>query len=70
MNLRRRSQIEKIKSRIKECEADRVWLLSMLTTTGANLAWVSERIEENEKDLRLLSRDLRNLEMLESQESA
>ena len=70
VNLRRRLEIERIKSRIKDCEADRRWLLRMLTTSHVNLAWISERVAENEKDLRILSRQLRTLETLESEESA
>jgi aminoglycoside phosphotransferase len=69
VNFRRRLQIEQIKSRIKECEADRQWFLRRLTT-GVNLAWISEKIAENEKDLRVLSRQLRELERLELEESA
>lgn len=62
--------MERIKSRIRECEADRDWLLTMLTKTQVNLAWISERLSQNDKDLRLLTRDLRNLEKRESEESA
>ena len=69
MNLRRRQQINQIKSRIKECEADRRWFLRLLTT-GVNLAWISERVAENERDLRVLSRQLRELERLELEDSA
>jgi hypothetical protein len=70
VKLRRRLQIERIKSRINDCEADRRWLLRMLATSQVNLAWISERLAENEKDLRILSRQLRDLETLESEESA
>jgi len=42
----------------------------MLATSQVNLAWISERVAENEKDLRILSRQLRDLETLESEESA
>jgi hypothetical protein len=70
VNLRRRLQIERINSRMKDCEADRRWLFRMLTTSQVNLAWISERIAENEKDLRILSRELRELERLEAEESA
>lgn len=70
MNLRRTLEIERIKSRIKDCEADRLWLLRMLATSQVNLVWISERVAENETDLRILSRQLRSLEMLESEESA
>jgi len=70
VNLRRRLQIERIKSRIKDCEADRRWLFGMLTTSQVNLAWISEKVAENEKDLRILSRQLRDLEQLELGESA
>ena len=70
MNSRRQFQMERIKSRIRECEADRDWLLTMLTKTQVNLAWISERLSQNDKDLRLLTRDLRNLEKRESEESA
>jgi hypothetical protein len=69
VNLRRRLQIDQIKSRIKECEADRRWSLRLLTT-GVNLAWISEMVAENERDLRVLSRQLRELERLELEESA
>jgi hypothetical protein len=55
---------------MKDCEADRRWLFRMLTTSQVNLAWISERIAENEKDLRILSRELRELERLEAEESA
>jgi aminoglycoside phosphotransferase len=69
VNLRRRLQMAQIKSRIKECEEDRQWFLRRLTT-GVNLAWISEKVAENEKDLRVLSRQLRELERLELEESA
>jgi hypothetical protein len=62
--------MERVKARVKECEADRRWLLRMLTTSQVNLAWVSEKIADNEKDLRILSRELRDMERLESEESA
>jgi len=42
----------------------------MLATSQVNLAWISERVAKNEKDLRILSRQLRDLETLESEESA
>ena len=70
MNTRRQFQMERIRSRIKECEADRDWLLTMLTRAQVNLAWISERLAQNEKDLRLLTRDLRNLEQREFEEPA
>jgi hypothetical protein len=70
VKLRRTLQIERIKSRINDCEADRRWLLRMLANSQVNLAWISERVAENEKDLRILSRQLRDLEALESEESA
>ncbi len=70
VNLRRKLRIERIKARIRDCEADRQWLFKMLTTSQVNLAWISERFAETEKDLRILSRDLRDLERLESEESA
>ena len=70
VNLRRTQQIERIKSRIKDCEADRKWLFRMLQTSQVNLAWISDRAAENDKDLRILLRQLRDLEALESEESA
>jgi hypothetical protein len=42
----------------------------MLTSSQVNLAWVSEKVAENEKDLRILSRELRAMERLEREESA
>jgi hypothetical protein len=42
----------------------------MVATSQVNLAWISEFAAENEKDLRILSRQLRELETLESEESA
>jgi len=62
--------MDRVKSRLEECEADRRWLLRMLTTSQVNLAWISEKIADNEKDLRILSRELRSMERLESEESA
>jgi len=70
VNLRRTLEIERIKSRIKDCEADRRWLLGMLATSQVNLAWISERVAENGKNLRILWRQLSTLETLESEESA
>ena len=70
MDLRRRLRMERIKSRIKECEADRQWLFKLISTSQVNLAWISERFAQTEKDLRILSRELRDLERLESEESA
>ena len=54
----------------KECEADRQWLFKLISTSQVNLAWISERFAQTEKDLRILSRELRDLERLESEESA
>jgi len=70
VDLRRRLRMERIKFRIKECEADRQWLFKLISTSQVNLAWISERFAQTEKDLRILSRELRDLERLESEESA
>jgi hypothetical protein len=54
-----------IKERIRLCELERLDLLKMLTTHKVNLAWVSERMQSIETELRFLYRDLDSLESRE-----
>jgi hypothetical protein len=68
MNPRREFKISGIKTRIEFCEAERRHLLRMVTTAQVNLAWVSERMDSIQKDLRLLSRDLKVQDRLEFEE--
>ena len=56
-----------IEERIRLCERERLDLLQMLATHMVNLAWVSERMQSIETELRFLYRDL---EAQESREAA
>jgi hypothetical protein len=68
MDTRHRFKITAIKSRIEFCEAEHRRLLRMLESNAAvNLAWISERMEQVERDLRFLFRDLRREEELEDE---
>ena len=55
-----------IKERIRLCELERLDLLKMVTTQPVNLAWVSERMQSIETELRFLYRDLDSLESQEA----
>jgi hypothetical protein len=57
MDSRHEFQITAIQSRIELCEATRRNLLRMVTTSGVNLAWISERMDSIRRDLRFLYRD-------------
>ena len=51
-------KIAAIRARIESCDAERLHLLKMVTSYQVDLAWISERMDCIEKDLRLLHRDL------------
>ena len=55
-------KIAAIRARIEFCEAERRQILWMVTRSQVDLAWISERMDCNQKDLRLLHRDLEALE--------
>ena len=54
--------------RLEICEAERRKLLSVLTTTGANLAKISWQAEELEKEYRRLNKELKVLEISEPED--
>jgi hypothetical protein len=57
--LRREFKITAIKERIEFCESERRQLISMVTRSPVNLAWISERMGSIEKELRFLYHDLK-----------
>jgi hypothetical protein len=68
MDLRHKFKIAAIKEQLEFCEAERRLLLKMATSSQVNLAWISERMECIQKDLRFLHRDLDAQEKLQSEE--
>ena len=68
MDYRRRGRIAALKARLEICEAERRKLLMVLTTTGANLARISWRAEELEKEFRRLTNELKVLEISETED--
>jgi hypothetical protein len=58
MDSRHKFQIAAIQARIEFCEAERRLLLKMVTRSQVDLAWITERMDCIQKDLRLLHRDL------------
>lgn len=63
MDFRRRGKIAAIKARLQIREAERDELLRVLSTTGANLAQISEVAEQIEGEIRRLTKELKLLEM-------
>lgn len=61
-------KIAAIKTRLEICGADRLKLLRIVTTTGANLAQISEHVDRVQKELRRLNNELKVLEMAEREE--
>jgi hypothetical protein len=59
-------KIAAIRARIDFCEAERRHLLEMVTSYQVDLAWISERMNSLEKELRFLHRDLEALDPLTS----
>ena len=57
-----------IKERIRFCEIERRDLLRMVTTSQVDLAWISERMNCVQTELRFLYRDLKAQERMESEE--
>jgi len=51
-------KIAAIRAQIAFCEAERRQLLKMLTSSQVNIAWISERMDSIERELRFLYRDL------------
>jgi len=68
MDLRRKGKIAAIKGRLEICEDERRQLLDVLTSTGANLALISEHAERIQKEFRRLTNELKVLEMKEREE--
>jgi len=68
MDYRRRGRIAALKARLEICEEERRKLLLILTTTDANLAKISWRAEELEKEYRRLNKELKVLEISEPEE--
>lgn len=57
--MRREFKITAIKGRIEFCESERRQLISMVTRSSVNLAWISKCMGSIEKELRLLYHDLK-----------
>ena len=68
MDYRRRGRIAALQARLEICVAERRELLSVLTSTGANIAKISWRAEELEKEFRRLNKELKVLEISEPDE--
>jgi hypothetical protein len=62
MDTRRKVRIAAIKLRLESCEAEKRRLLEALTSTQVNLAKIHEHMEQVERDLQLLTRDLERQE--------
>lgn len=65
MDYRRKGRIAALKARLEICEDERRKLISVLTTTGANLSKISFRAEELEKEYRRLISELKVLDIAE-----
>ncbi len=70
MDFRRRGKIAAIKARLEIRKAERDELLRVLTTTGANLAQISEVAEQIEGEIRRLANELNVLEIRDRDEEA
>lgn len=68
MDYRRKGRIAALKARLEICEEERRKLISVLTTTGANLSKISWRAEELEKEYRRLTSELKILNMAEPED--
>jgi len=68
MDYRRKGRIAALKARLEICEEERRKLLLVLTTTGANMAKISWRAEELEKEFRRLTKELKVLEISEPED--
>ena len=68
MDSRHKFKVAAIKARIEFCEAERRLLLKMLTTSQVDLAWISERMDSIQRDLRFLSHDLEVQEEFQSEQ--
>lgn len=68
MDFRRRGKIAAIQARLEICETERRQLLRVVTTTGANLAQISDRVNRVQSELRRLNNELKVLEMAEREE--
>ncbi|WP_109487913.1 hypothetical protein [Occallatibacter savannae] len=70
MDYRRKSRIAALKARLEICEEERRKLLSILTTTGANLGKISWRAEELEKEYRRLTNELKILDIADPEDES
>jgi hypothetical protein len=61
-------KIAAIKAPIEFCEAERRHLLKMVTSCQVDLAWISERMDSIENDLRHLHHDSEEREKLVANE--
>jgi hypothetical protein len=68
MDTRQQLKIAAIKARIDFCEAERRQLLKMVMSSQVDLAWISERMDSIEIELRLYHRDLEALEKQKAEE--
>ncbi len=69
MDFRRRGKIAAIKARLEIRKAERDELLHVLTTTGANLAQISDLAEQIQGEIRRLTNELKVLEMREDEDA-
>jgi predicted nuclease with TOPRIM domain len=68
MDFRRKRRINAIQARLEICAAERDKLLRAVTTTGANLGRISNRVDEIQNEFRRLTNELKVLEMKEPEE--
>ena len=59
-----------IQARLEICVAERRELLDVLTTTGANLARISDRVDQIQNEFRRLTKELKVLEMRDPEEES
>lgn len=70
MDFRQRGRIAAIQARLEICAAERDKLLQVLTTTGANLAQISDRVDQIQNEFRRLTKELKVLEMRDPEEES
>ena len=68
MDFRRKGKIAAIHARLEVYEAERRQLLQIVTTTGANLSRISERVDRIYGELRRLKNELKVLEIADHEE--
>lgn len=68
MGIFRRAKIAAFKARLLKCEAERRRIVQMVDKTLVPLAEIAERVRRVEDEVRVLTRELKSLEMPEPEE--